>query len=59
MKEKFFNLGVESQTEHTFVRNWLLNFDIERNNWYTSGVVSLEQDTREPEQSIKWTYTVV
>nr|XP_034306607.1 contactin-like [Crassostrea gigas] len=37
-------LGVESQTEHSFVRNWLLNFDIERNNWYTSGVVSLEQD---------------
>lgn len=23
-------LGVESQTEHSFVRNWLLNFDIER-----------------------------
>lgn len=37
-------LGVESQTEHSFVSNWLLNFDIERNNWYTSGVVSLEQD---------------
>lgn len=37
-------LGVESQTEHSFVRNWLLNFDIERNNWYTSRVVSLEQD---------------
>ncbi|XP_061187796.1 contactin-like [Saccostrea echinata] len=37
-------LSVDSVAEHTFVRGWLLDFDMERNSWYTSGAVSLEED---------------